>query len=288
MLGQFADDGLGVLDRIGIRVDRSNVDEVEQDTGALQVLEEADAEAGTVGGSFDQARDGGDGGALSGASPHAAQGGGPRGVRGGGDLRAGCGDGADERALAGVGQAEQADIGEDAQFEAQLALLARLARRRLARGAVGARLEMDVAEATLAASGQQDRFAVDIKIGDDLPAIDIGDDGADWNTQQDVLAAATVAIAGFPVLTSFGEELARVAEFDQGIDIAVGHGLNVTAPSAIAAIRPAFRLILLAPERNHAVAAITRRDKDFGFVDEFHASSFTLSVTAQEKALPQG
>ena len=252
------------------------------------MLQKADAQSGPLRRALDQTGNIGDDKAVVLVNPYHAQ----IRVHGGegviGDFRSCRRNGTDKGTLARVGQTEQADIGENAQFEAQFALLARFARRRLARGAVGARLEMDVAEATLAASGQQDRFAVDIKIGDDLPAIDIGDDGADWNTQQDVLAAATVAIAGFPVLTSFGEELARVAEFDQGIDIAVGHGLNVTAPSAIAAIRPAFRLILLAPERNHAVAAITRRDKDFGFVDEFHASSFTFSVAAQEKALPQG
>jgi hypothetical protein len=66
VLGEFADDRLGVADRIGIRVDRRDVDEVQQQAGALQVLQEADAEAGAVGGAFDQAGHVGDDEALFG------------------------------------------------------------------------------------------------------------------------------------------------------------------------------------------------------------------------------
>ena len=52
--------------------------------------------------------------------------------------------------------AQQADIGEHFQLQLQLARLTFLARRTLARRAVGAGLEMDVAQAAFAAPGEQD------------------------------------------------------------------------------------------------------------------------------------
>ena len=66
-----------------------------------------------------------------------------------GDLRARARHRADEARLAGVRQAEQADVGEHAQLERELAALARLAAGELARRAVDARLEVHVAEAAL-------------------------------------------------------------------------------------------------------------------------------------------
>src|SRR5204863_8674583 len=60
-----------------------------------------------------------------------------------------------QRGLAGVGHAQEADVGENLELELEPALLARLARRRLPWRTVGARLEMDVAQPALAAAGDQ-------------------------------------------------------------------------------------------------------------------------------------
>ena len=276
MLGQFADDGLGVLDRIGIRVDRSNVDEVEQDTGALQVLEEADAEAGTVGGSFDQARDVGDDEALFGANAHDAEVGVQRGEGVVGDLRAGCGDGADQRALAGVGQAEQAHIGQDAQFEAEFMLFALFALGALARCAIGRGFEVGVAEAALAALGDQHFLVVFGKVGEHFAGVQVGDDGTDRHAQHDVFAAGTVAVGAAAVLAALAEELAGIAVIDQRIDVAVGDDVDAATLAAVAAVRAAHRDVFFAAEGGDAVTAVAGFDVDFGFVDEFHGVSFML------------
>ena len=278
---------------VGFRIRGRKVDDVQQDARALQVLEEADAEPGAVGGAFDQAGNVGDDEALGVADAHDAEVRVHRGERIVGDLRA-CGrNGADEGALAGVWQAEQADVGEHAQLKAKIAFFARFALRALARCAIGARLEVDVAKATLSTAGEQDRLTVGVEVGDDLAGVLVGDHRTDRNVQGDIAAALAVAIARAAVFASLREELAGVAILDQGVEVAVGDDVNAAAASAVAPVRAAFRLVLLTPERDDAVAAIASRNIDFCLVDELHETAsfgktWTTQGTTNEKALPQG
>ena len=99
---------------------------MQEQAGTLQMFEEADAQAGAVGGALDETGDVGDDEALVlGIDPDDAE----VRVQGGegvvGDLR----PAAESRsgAFAGVGQAEKADVGEYAQFEHQFEFLAGLA-----------------------------------------------------------------------------------------------------------------------------------------------------------------
>ena len=77
----------------------------------------------------------------------------------GGDLGPGAGEAAEQRALAGVGHADQADVGDQLQFQPHGADLARLAGGRLPRGPIGGRLEAVVALAAFAAAGDHDLVA---------------------------------------------------------------------------------------------------------------------------------
>ena len=81
--------------------------------------------------------------------------------------------------LAGVREAEQADVGEQLELQLQRALLALAARRGLARRAVDRALEMHVAQAALAALGDQQALAVRGEVADDLVGVDVDDHGAD-------------------------------------------------------------------------------------------------------------
>jgi hypothetical protein len=166
VLLEFTNDGFGIATGRR-RGRRRQVDDVQQQAGACEVLEEADAQAGAFGRAIDQP-------GMSAmtklwswptrTTPRCGSEGGERVI---GDLRTRRRDGAQEGALAGVGQAEQADIGEQAQFEPQFALLAGLATGALARRAIDARLEMDVAEAASATFGQQHLLAVLVEVGKD-------------------------------------------------------------------------------------------------------------------------
>src|SRR5690606_11902568 len=187
-----------------------------------------------------------------------------------GDLRRRRRDRADQGALAGIGKAQQADVGQQLQLQPQLALLARQTRQGLARSAVGRALALHVAEAALATLGHQLAVAMRGHVADHLVGTDVGDHGADRNGDDQVLAGLAVHLPAHAVLPALGAELALVAEVDQGVEVLAGPQPYAAVIAAIAAVGPAERDELLAPETDAAVAAVACADLDFGFVYEFH------------------
>src|SRR3546814_5283874 len=63
-----------------------------------------------------------------------------------------------------------------------------------------------------------------------------------------------------------------VCASDQGVEVLRRLQPHAAAVAAIAAIGPAERDELLAPETDAAVAAVSGSDGDFGFVDQFHGA----------------
>src|SRR5690606_21650832 len=94
--------------------------------------------------------------------------------------------------------------------------------------------------------------------------------GADRDDDDGVLAALAVALLAHAVLAALGTEPLLVAEVDQGIEVFRRLQPHAATVAAVAAVRPAERDELLAPESHAAVAAVAGGGGDFGFVDEFH------------------
>ena len=112
------------------------VDQMQQHAAALDVAEEAVAEAGALVRAFDQAGNVGQHEFAAVALDHAELGM-QRGEGIVGDLRLGRADRGEEGRLAGVRQADEAGIGDQLQAQPDPALLARLAGIGVARRAVG-------------------------------------------------------------------------------------------------------------------------------------------------------
>ena len=124
---QLVLDHADLLDRIGLAVHRRDIDHVQQQARARDMLEELHAESGAFGRAFDQARDVGDHETLVGLDAHDAEmrlQGRERIV---GDFRRRGRNGPDKGRLAGIRKAEHADVGQHLELQAQLALLARRA-----------------------------------------------------------------------------------------------------------------------------------------------------------------
>ena len=76
-------------------------------------------------------------------------------------------------------------------------------------------------------------------------------------------------------------EMLGVAEVDQRVQVIGGDEHDVAPLAAIAAVGPAELEVFLAPERDHAVPAVTGAEVDLGLVEEFHVGVFSLSPAGE-------
>ncbi|MND42848.1 hypothetical protein D3C80_336320 [compost metagenome] len=267
--GQLVDDDFGGIGAAAF-IQRREVDEVQQQAGTRQVLEETDTQAGAFGSAFDQTRNVGHHEGLEATHADHAQ------VRhqGGegivGDFRLGGGHGTDEGALAGVRQPQQANVGQHLQLQLEVAGLARLALGGLARRAVGAGLEAGVAQAVPAALGHQQALTGLGQVADDFLGGGIDDGGAHRHRQDQVIALASGAVLAAAVLATLGVETAGVAVVHQGIEVGIGLHEHGAAIAPVTTVGAALLNEFFATETHQAVAAVARFYKDRYFIDEFH------------------
>ncbi len=196
-----------------------------------------------------------------------------RGERIVGDLRLGGADRGEKSGLAGIGQADDAGIGDQFQPQPDGALLAGLAGIGLARRLIGRAFEIGVAEAAIAALHQRDALAGFGEIGEQRLAVLLVDLRADRNFQHHVLAIGAVHVLAHAVAAGLGLEVLLIAVIDQRVEAVDRLDHDVAAFAAVAAGRPAELDELLAPERDAAVAARAGLHIDLGFVEEFHGVS---------------
>ena len=161
-------------------------------------------------------------------------------------------------------------------------MLTGLAESRFSGRAVGARFEIDIAEAAFASPRKQCDLLVHGQVGDRFSGLRVRDHGAGGHAQHDVIGTFTAALGTAPALTVPRAVDAREAVFDQRIDVSVGDRVDAAAAAAVPAIRPSARHVLFAPEAHDAVAAVAGVDLDARFVDEFHGAC------GNKKALPRG
>ena len=147
-----------------------------------------------------------------------------------GDLRLGRADRGEEGRFAGIGQADQAGIGDQFQTQADGALLAGLARIGAARRLVGRALEIGVAEAAIAAFHQRDALAGAREIGEQRRAVLLVDLRADRNLEHHVLAIGAVAVLTHAIAAAFGLEVLLIAVIDQRVEaISFGFKKKISA-----------------------------------------------------------
>ena len=275
VLFELAANGAVVFDRVGA-VDGLGLDEVDQHARAFDVSQELVAQAGAGVGAFDQARDVGHDERAVDIELHDAE------VRRFGrerivgDFRAGARDAAQQRALAGVRFADEADVGDDFQLEREAARFAFVAARVLARGLVGGRFEARVAFAAFAAVGGDHLLAGRRQILQHVAVVGVHDDRAGRNADDQIFGAAAVAVGAAAVLAALGAPLLAMGERDEAIDARLGDHDDAAAVAAVAAVGTAARHVLLAAEAHAAVAAAAGFDFDGDAIDEHGRGSWRI------------
>ena len=132
---------------------------------------------------------------------------------------------------------------------------------------------MQVAEAAVTAFGQQALFAVLQQFHHHFAGFEVADDGAHGHAQGDVRAGRAELVGATALLAVARFVAAGIAVVDQGVDVAIGHDIDVTASPAIAAVGAAEGDEFLATEADATAAAVAGGHIDGGFINEFHGAS---------------
>ena len=264
--GELAPDGPVVRLRIPLR--RRDLDQVDEQPAALEMGEELVPEAGALGGALDQPGDVGEH-QLAVVQLDRPQVGLDGGERVAGDLRVGAGQPGEQRGLAGVRQADEADVGEQLQPQLDLAGLALEPALGEARRLPGRGREALVAVAAGAAARHDQPLPVGEQLG--LRAVQPVDDGARRDRDHPVLPALAVLALALAVLAAAGAEVPAAPERGEVAALGVADEHDVAAAAAVAAVGPAARHVRLAAKADHAVAAAAALDVDLRSVEE-HAA----------------
>ena len=107
---------------------------------------------------------------------------------------------------------------------------------------------MEVAEAAVAALGEENALADLGHVGEDGLLVLVEDFGADGHAEHDIVAVLAGALAAHAVLAVLGEEVLLVAKIDERVQPVDRLGPDIAAPPAVAAVGAAVFDELLAAE----------------------------------------
>ncbi len=244
-----------VTDRIATALGSREVDDVHDDRAALDVAQELQAEPAPAARAGDQPGHVGDGEHGVAGLDHAEVGH-QRRERVVGDLRSGRGHRGDQRGLAGVGIADEGDVGDALELEHGLERLAGLAEQREAGRLAPRRGERGVAETTAAAAGGDEAGADADQVGDQLTRLGVAYHCAVGHPDHQVAALGAGAVGALAGLAAGGALVRMAMQVEQRGHTRVDEQHDIAAPAAVTAVRAAERLELLAMHRRAAMAAV--------------------------------
>src|SRR5690606_3505554 len=218
------------------------------DAGALDMAEEAVAEARAFMRALDQAGDVGEH-EFAAVDPDNAELRMERGEGVVGDLGLGRRHGGEKGGLARVRQADEARVRDQFQAQADRALDRRLPWVGMAWRAVGGGLEMRIAKAAIAALEQHDPLTDLGEIGEQVFAVLVEHLRADGDLEDDVLALGAGAVLAHAVAAGAGLEMLLVAIVDERVEPLHAFDDHIAAAAAVAAVRPAELNEFLATKR---------------------------------------
>src|SRR5690606_16677560 len=172
--------------------------------------------------------------------------------------------------LAGIGQADQTSIGNQFEPQPDPLLLAGQAGIGTARRLVGRRLEMQVAEAAVAALEEQHALADFGQVGDQRLVVLLQHLRANRNAQHDIGTLGAIALLAHAMATGLCLEMLAVTIVDQRVEAIDTFYPDVATATAVAAVRSTELDELLAAERNRSGTAVAGADIDLRLIEELH------------------
>ena len=191
-----------------------------------------------------------------------------RGERIGAHLGIGSANGAQERALAGIGKPNEPHIGNQFQFNQEASLNSQLAGRALQRSLLQGTLEMLVAKSAGTAGRYHRRLTGDNQIHQEFPSIRISHHGANWQPNLNARAVRAVATLLHALAAIDRKEVRTEREFNQRVEVRIRHHHYIAAATTVAAVRTTLGAILLTTQMRGTVAALAGSDINDGCIDE--------------------
>ena len=219
ILLELAVDDAIVLDRIAILKTTRHIDDMHDESRALNVAQELMAQALALARTLDKARDvGNDIGVLAGT--HHTQVGHERGKRIVGDLGSGGTHARDKRGFAHRREAHERGIGHELHLELDPVLLGRLAQLGERGRAAHRRHKVRIAQTTGATGRHDDALAIVNKIGNLEHrglrlGIELAYHSAHGNLKDQVLAALAITAGALTVRSALGTKVMLKAVIDQ-------------------------------------------------------------------------
>ena len=203
-----------------------------------------------------------------------------RGERIGADFRTGPRDAGKQRALPGVGLADEADVGDHLQFQAKLARLAWITGGGGARGTVGGRLEANIPLSPGPAAGGDHRcpFGREILEENLVDRVEDHRPNGDFDGQR--FSRGPLAARASPLLADAGAPCAAGGQMKQCSGIAVGGDDHIAAAPPVTAVRTAARNVLLAPKTDAAVSTLPGLNLYLNLVNKHYFSPSSRQKTS--------
>ena len=264
---QFAANRLVVADRVG-SVERRGLDKMEDNARALDVSQEVVPQADAFARAFDQTGNIRDDESAVGSDLREPQV--RRHRRKGviGDLGLRLCESTQEGALSGVGEPDEADVGDHSEFEAngaRLSLFTWLSdRRRAHRRALKAHISLS---AEPSARDDEGVFVL-FEVFEKKIVIEVEDHSADGNVDHEIAPILTVTLRGAALLSVLSFPHALICELQQTRDVLVSANNDVSPFTAVAAVGTAARDVFFPSEAGAPVAAFTRDDVDSRFINK--------------------
>src|SRR5579872_3434836 len=234
------------------------------------MLEEADSKPGAVGRPLDHAGDVRHHEAAMPSDIHHPQVGMQRGEGVIGHFRACSRYRPDQSRFARIRQSQQSNVGNEFELQLECPLLSGQAGSKLPGRTVGARFELLVSPASLAAARDQEDLSFVRHVAQFFAGVRVTHDRPHRDGNVEVVTATPEAVVPGTGLAGPGLEGPLDPEIDQSVDAMGSTYINVSAVAAVAAIWAAKGNEFLATEAGAAAAAVAGPHLQARLIDEFH------------------
>ena len=199
------------------------------------------------------------------------------------DLRSGRGQRSQQGRFAGIGEADETDVGDQSKLQLQPALLPRLALLGVGRRLVCRGRKVSVAQPAAAAARDHDALLVSDEVRDQLVGCQVTNDRARRHAEIHVVAGFAVLLGARATTARFGTEVTLVAEVPEHRFARIDAHVDAATASAVTTIGSAARHVCLMPEARCTVTASPGADGDRYFIEEHGFESYARPPPAGTK-----